>query len=68
LDDGCGDGHFLASVGSQLKHKRLVGIDVSMPPLSKSHQGIEFISLYPYLEKGKVVNLMELHYRVEFAQ
>jgi 2-polyprenyl-3-methyl-5-hydroxy-6-metoxy-1,4-benzoquinol methylase len=44
LDTGCGVGYFLASVSRLLKHERLVGIDVSIPPLSKHHQDIEFIS------------------------
>lgn len=43
LDLGCGEGYFLESISRQLKHKSLVGIDVSIPPLSKNHQDIEFI-------------------------
>ena len=43
LDVGCGEGHFLESISRQLTHKSLVGIDVSIPPLSKHHPDIEFI-------------------------
>ena len=44
LDLGCGEGYFLESISRQLKHKSLVGVDVSISPLSKHHQNIEFIS------------------------
>ena len=44
LDVGCGDGYFLASIAKQLKHKELVGIDGSIPPLSKLHKEIQFIT------------------------
>ena len=44
LDVGCGEGYFLASVARLLEHKRLMGIDVSIPPQSKRHPEIEFIS------------------------
>lgn len=44
LDVGCGQGYFLASIATQLKHKRLVGIDVSIPEFAKQYAGIEFIS------------------------
>lgn len=44
LDVGCGQGYFLASIATQLKHKRLVGIDVSIPEFSQQHTAIEFIS------------------------
>jgi 2-polyprenyl-3-methyl-5-hydroxy-6-metoxy-1,4-benzoquinol methylase len=42
LDVGCGEGHFLASISKNLPHKKLVGIDVSIPHLSQGHTGIEF--------------------------
>lgn len=44
LDLGCGEGYFLESISRQLKHKSLVGVDVSIPPTSKQYQNIEFIS------------------------
>jgi len=44
LDVGCGQGYFLQSISKQLKHKQLVGIDVSIPPISRIHTDIEFIS------------------------
>jgi len=43
LDIGCGEGHFLTSISRQLPHKRLVGIDVSIPHLAEHHPDIEFI-------------------------
>jgi 2-polyprenyl-3-methyl-5-hydroxy-6-metoxy-1,4-benzoquinol methylase len=44
LDVGCGEGYFLASVANKLKHKRLVGIDISIPPAAKQYSDIEFIT------------------------
>jgi len=44
LDVGCGEGYFLASVANKLKHKRLVGIDVSIPQAAKQYSEIDFIS------------------------
>ncbi len=44
LDVGCGEGYFLESVSRNLKHKDLVGIDVSTPHLPKQNEKIEFIS------------------------
>lgn len=44
LDLGCGEGYFLDSVSRQLNHKSLVGLDVAIPPLSKHHKNIEFIT------------------------
>lgn len=44
LDVGCGEGYFLASVARILGHKRLVGIDVSIPPRAKQLPHIEFVS------------------------
>lgn len=44
LDVGCGVGYLLASISNQLKHQKLVGLDVSIPPLAKQHPEIEFIS------------------------
>lgn len=43
LDLGCGEGYFLESILRQLKYESLVGVDVSIPALSKHHKGIEFI-------------------------
>ena len=43
LDVGCGEGYFLSSVASRFIHGRLVGLDVSIPELSK-HAQIEFVS------------------------
>jgi len=42
LDIGCGDGYFLQSISKNFSHKRLVGIDVSLPSLTKHHPDIEF--------------------------
>jgi len=44
LDVGCGEGYFLESITKKINHKKLVGIDVSIPPLSKHHPDIKFIS------------------------
>jgi 2-polyprenyl-3-methyl-5-hydroxy-6-metoxy-1,4-benzoquinol methylase len=42
LDIGCGEGYFLASISRNLPHKKLVGIDVSIPVLPQNHPDIEF--------------------------
>ncbi len=44
LDIGCGEGHFLSALDARIKHKRLTGIDVAIPPPEKQPPGIEFIS------------------------
>jgi len=44
LDIGCGEGYFLASISRKLEHKRLVGIDVSIPPLARKLPNIEFVT------------------------
>lgn len=42
LDIGCGEGNFLLCIENKLKHKRLVGLDVSVGVLPKSSK-VEFI-------------------------
>ncbi|MDR0571479.1 MAG: class I SAM-dependent methyltransferase [Rickettsiales bacterium] len=44
LDVGCGEGQFLTSIARQLPHKKLVGIDTSIPhlPQDNNNLGIEF--------------------------
>ena len=42
LDIGCGEGHFLAGIARMLPHKKLAGIDVSIPHLQQNHGAIEF--------------------------
>ena len=44
LDIGCGEGHFLAELDARIKHRRLTGIDVAIPPPEKRHPEIKFIS------------------------
>jgi tRNA G46 methylase TrmB len=42
LDVGCGEGHFLASIARNLPHKKLVGMDVSIPHLPQNNGTIKF--------------------------
>jgi 2-polyprenyl-3-methyl-5-hydroxy-6-metoxy-1,4-benzoquinol methylase len=44
LDVGCGEGYFLASIARKIRHKRLMGIDVSIPLATRQHPEVEFIS------------------------
>lgn len=57
LDVGCGQGHFLLSIASQLDHKRLVGIGTSISVVPKRETSIEFI-------KGDIVEF-DLNYKFE---
>lgn len=43
LDVGCGEGYFLAAIAKKFQHKRLVGIDVSIPMAARQHPEVEFI-------------------------
>ncbi|WP_056928673.1 class I SAM-dependent methyltransferase [Candidatus Symbiothrix dinenymphae] len=42
LDVGCGEGLFLTSIAANLPHKKLVGMDVSIPHLPHNQSNIEF--------------------------
>jgi len=56
LDVGCGEGHFLASISKNLRHKELVGLDVSIPRLSLHHPDIAF----------KLGDIVQFNLRQEF--
>lgn len=56
LDIGCGEGHFLSSISRNLPHKKLVGIDVSLPNLPKNYPDIEF----------KLVNIINFSLNYQF--
>lgn len=44
IDFGCGEGHFLMNIHNNIKHKKLLGIDIFIPDSLKKNKSIEFIS------------------------
>lgn len=62
LDVGCGEGYLLASISRNLPHKKLVGIDVSIPHLSQRHPDIEF-------KLGNIINFnLNCQFDVVFSE